>query len=160
MSRTRPVAASTRHTATGLLLLGMAGGLLTGCTRSVEVTPPRHAQACEPATSHWPDRVAHQERRLVKDYGGDPDDARAWGDPAIIATCGWPALGPTSEQCLEVSGVDWVVSPLSDGTKFTTFGTDPAIEVLVPKAYAPEPLVLPAFGPAAQALPTNGRHCT
>ena len=53
-----------------------------------------------------------------------------------------------------------MVSPLSDGTKFTTFGTDPAIEVLVPKAYAPEPLLLPAFVPAAKALPTNGRHCT
>ena len=96
----------------------------------------------------------------MEDQGGDPDDARAWGDPAIIATCGWPALGPTQEQCLQVSGVDWVVSPLSDGTKFTTFGTDPAIVVLVPKAYAPEPLVLPAFGPAAEALPRNGRRCT
>ena len=160
MNRTRPGAASTRHTATGLLLLGMAGGLLTGCSRSVEVTPPQHTQACEAATSQWPDQVAHQEPRPVQNHGGDPGDARAWGDPAIIATCGWPALAPTTEQCLEVSGVDWVVSPMSDGTKFTTFGTDPAIEVLVPKAYAPEPLVLPAFGPAAKALPTNGRHCT
>ena len=160
MSRARPGAVATRHTATGLVLIGIAGGVLTGCGRSVEVTPPPHAQGCEAATSRWPDQVSHQEPRSVTVRGGNGDDARAWGDPAIIATCGWPALGPTQDQCLEVTGVDWVVSPLSDGTKFTTFGTDPAIEVLVPRAYAPEPLVLPAFGPAATALPTNGRHCT
>ena len=53
-----------------------------------------------------------------------------------------------------------MVERLSDGARFTTFGTDPAIEVLVPKAYAPEPLLLPAFGPAAKALPQNGRHCS
>jgi hypothetical protein len=43
--------------------------------------------------------------------------------------------------------------------RFTTFGREPAIEVLVPHAYKPEPLLLPAFGPAAKALPTNGRTC-
>ena len=33
---------------------------------------------------------------------------------------------------------------LSDGASATTYGRDPAIEVLIPKAYAPEPLLLPA----------------
>ena len=32
----------------------------------------------------------------------------AWGDPAVIARCGLPALGPTTEQCISVDGVDWV----------------------------------------------------
>ena len=160
MAGLKPRAATLRHTTTGLLLLGTAGGLLSGCTRSVQVTPPEHVAACEAATAHWPDSVSHQARRPVSVPTGDPADARAWGDPAVIATCGWPALGPTTEQCLEVSGVGWVSTPLSDGTKFTTFGTDPAIVVLVPRAYAPEPLLLPAFGAAAKALPTNGRHCT
>ena len=30
---------------------------------------------------------------------------------------------------------------------------------VVPDAYKPEPLLLPAFGPAVKALPTNGRKC-
>jgi len=51
------------------------------------------------------------------------------------------------------------VRKLSDGAAFTTFGRDPAIEVLVPQAYSPEPLLLPAFGDAARALPANGRTC-
>ena len=53
----------------------------------------------------------------------------------------------------------WIPQSLSDGTRFTSFGTDPAVEVLVPKAYAPEPLLLPVFAPVAKALPANGLAC-
>jgi hypothetical protein len=95
----------------------------------------------------------------VSRTGSRAADARAWGDPAVIATCGWPALAPTTQECLDVDGVYWVVERLSDGVRFTTFGRDPAIEVLVPHAYAPEPLLLPAFAPAVRALPENGRAC-
>lgn len=49
---------------------------------------------------------------------------------------------------------------LSDGASATTYGREPAIEVLIPKAYAPEPLLLPAFGAAATALPRTGHHCS
>lgn len=152
-----------RTTTTGLLVLGVAGGLLSGCSDSVEVTAPPHAAACEPATALWPATVAGKGARAV-DSGGDSTgaaarDAGAWGDPAVIASCGWPALGPTDKECLDVDGVYWVVERLGDGVKFTTFGRAPAIEVLVPDAYKPEPLILPAFGPAAKALPTNGRSC-
>jgi Protein of unknown function (DUF3515) len=152
-------AAPQRTTATGLLVLGVGGGLLSGCSSVVEVTPPQHATQCEPATARWPHRVAGQSPRAVSKSGNRPGDAMAWGDPPIIATCGWPALGPTDKECLEVDGVDWVVEPLSDGVRFTTFGRAPAIEVLVPDAYHPEPLLLPAFGAAAKTLPPNGREC-
>ena len=56
--------------------------------------------------------------------------------------------------------MDWVAHQLSDGTRFTTFGRDPALEVLIPKGYAPEGSLLPAFAAAAQALPQTGRHCS
>jgi Protein of unknown function (DUF3515) len=147
-----------RHTATGLLVLGVAGVALSGCSDAVEVTPPAHAAACEPATAKWPATVGGHARRGV-DVTGDARDAAAWGDPAVIASCGWPALGPTERECLDVDGVYWVAEPLSDGVRFTTFGRDPAMEVLVPHAYRPEPLLLPAFGTAARSLPTNGRTC-
>lgn len=83
----------------------------------------------------------------------------AWGDPAVIARCGMPPLAPTEVECVEVDGVGWIPQALSDGTRFTSFGTDPALEVLVPSRYAPEPLLLPAFSKAAKALPTNGLQC-
>ena len=83
----------------------------------------------------------------------------AWGDPAVVARCGVGAVGPTEVDCLEVDGVGWIPEELSDGTRFMSFGTEPAIEVLVPRAYAPEGLLLPVFGPAARALPRNGLSC-
>jgi len=67
--------------------------------------------------------------------------------------------GPTTDQCLEVSGIDWVAHRLTDGVRFTTYGRKPAIEVLVPSAYQPEPLLLPAFGKAASAVPQGAHHC-
>jgi hypothetical protein len=43
--------------------------------------------------------------------------------------------------------------------RFTTFGRTPAIEVLVPDAYTPEPLLLPAFTAAARAIPQGTHRC-
>ncbi len=148
--------------AAGLLVLGVAGGVLYAVwPRGIEVAAPAHTAACERAMPLMPSTVGpHPSTEAFVADRGDRRDIRVWGDPAIIATCGWPALGPTSDQCLDVDGVDWVAQPLSDGVRFTTFGRDPAIEVLVPNAYAPAPLLLPAFNPAAKALPTNNRTCS
>jgi len=147
----------------GRLVLGVAGGVLgaavlSGCSSAVEVTAPPQARsaACAAAADRWPATVSGKGR---VDTTADTDAVAAWGDPPVIARCGLSALGPTTEQCLDVDGVDWVVRQASDGAVFTTFGRDPAIEVLVPRAYAPEPLLLPAFGPAVTALPSNGRTC-
>jgi len=113
--------------------------------------------ACTAASASWPARVAGQEPTDVR----TPSPAvRAWGAPSIVARCGLEPPGPSALDCLNVDGVDWVVEPLSDGTRFTTYGRFPAIEVLVPNRYAPEPLLLPAFGPSAASLPETGRRCT
>lgn len=149
---------AVRTQATGILVLGVAGGLLCACSSGVEATAPPRAgsPACAKAAHSWPRTVQGQER--VETSAASPAVA-AWGDPAVIARCGLAPLGPTTEECLSVDDIDWVVRRLSDGAAFTTFGRDPAIEVLVPKAYSPEPLLLPDFGAAARALPANGRTC-
>ncbi len=85
---------------------------------------------------------------------------RAWGDPPIVARCGVNPPGPTTDDCLTVDGVDWVATPLSDGTRFVTYGRDPAIEVLIPRGDQPEGSLLPVFAASAGALPTTGRHCS
>jgi len=58
-----------------------------------------------------------------------------------------------------VNGVDWVAHRLGDGVRFTTYGRAPAVEILVPDAYQPEPLLLPAFARAASAIPQGQRRC-
>jgi hypothetical protein len=142
--------------AAGLLVLGVAGAVLSAVwPRGVDVAVPSYrGTGCDPVG--WPSQVGGHELVSTSPLSSR---AAAWGDPAVIATCGWPALGPTDQECLDVDGVYWVVESLSDGVRFTTYGREPAIEVLVPHAYAPEPLLLPAFGPAAKGLPSNGREC-
>lgn len=142
------------------MALGAAAVILVsgtaGCTSAPEVAlaPSAGAPACVgPA---WPGTVSGHERVAT---APESPSVAAWGDPAIIARCGLPALTPTTLECVTVNGVDWVVRELSDGTAATTYGTDPAIEVLVPRTYGPVPLLLPAFEAAAEALPDNGRTC-
>jgi hypothetical protein len=131
--------------------------MLSGCS-SVQVAVPVYAgsAACRTASAHWPKTVGGQPLAPTSSSSGA---VRAWGKPAIIARCGLPAIGPTTDTCLNVSGIDWVAHQLTDGVRFTTYGRSPAIEVLVPSAYQPEPLVLPAFGAAAAAIPQGQRHC-
>ncbi|QKE84220.1 DUF3515 family protein [Arthrobacter sp. NEB 688] len=143
--------ARTRRTAAAL---GAAAVLLCGCSSAVEVSVPGGAAGC--GDPRWPATVGGQERRDTDPAGGA---VAAWGDPAIVARCGVGALAPTETECIEVDGVGWIPSELTDGTRFTTFGTDPALEVLVPSAYDPAPLLLPAFDEVAQALPRNDLRC-
>jgi Protein of unknown function (DUF3515) len=138
-------------------LILIVGGLV-GCSTSVDVADPAEAgsAACRSAAAGWPKTVGGQSLRITS---SSSDAVRAWGDPAIIARCGLPPIGPTTDQCLDVSGVDWVAHQLTDGVRFTTYGRSPAIEVLVPSAYKPEPLLLPAFAAAASAIPQGERRC-
>ena len=132
-------------------------GILAGCS-SVDVTDPADAgsAACRAAAAHWPRTVGGQTLRSTS---SSSNAVRAWGDPPVIARCGLPPIGPTTDTCLDVSGVDWIAHQLTDGVRFTTYGRTPAIEILVPGAYKPEPLLLPAFGDAASAIPQGEHRC-
>ena len=124
----------------------------------MEVVVPAGAasQACRSVAANWPTTVGGQSLRATSPLS---PSVRAWGDPEIIARCGVAPIGPTTDQCLAVSGVDWVAHQLTDGVRFTTYGRSPAIEVLIPSAYRPEPLLLPAFGAAASTIPQGERRC-
>jgi hypothetical protein len=133
---------------------------LVGCSSAVQVRPfeGSDSPACRSVADRWPGTVGGQASRetAVQSRG-----VAAWGDPAIIARCGAPVPGPTEEQCLDVEGVDWVVTGrLEDGVAFTTYGREPAVEVLVPDAYAPEALVLPAFGDAVSVIEQGPHRCS
>lgn len=136
----------------------MAAVVLSGCSSAVEVSVPSagSSPACESAGAALPTDVSGMPRR---DTQPTSPAVGAWGDPAVIARCGVAAAAPTETECLEVDGVGWIPEQLSDGIRFTSFGTEPALEVLVPSDYAPEGLLLPAFAAAARALPPNGLAC-
>ncbi len=113
--------------------------------------------ACARVAQSLPREVRGQARVATS---SDSPAVAAWGSPPVIWRCGVPALGPTTQECLDVDGVDWVVRRLDDGAAFTTFGREPAVQVLVPKGGSPEPLVLPPFSRAVASLPQGDLRCS
>lgn len=111
---------------------------------------------CARADAQWPPTVANQTVRSVTTRSAT---VRAWGVPAIVARCGVSSPGP-SVNCIQVSGIDWVMSSLTDGKEFVTYGRVPALEVLVPVQYSPEPLILGAFTTAARQIPQGPHRCS
>lgn len=132
---------------------------LTACSSSVKVAPFEGADdgSCDVVADAWPATVAGQTPRVT---AVQSSSVAAWGDPAIIARCGAPILGPTTDQCLDINGVDWVATELDDGIKFTTYGRSPALEVLVPQDYEPQALLMPAFTDVAQLMDPGERMCS
>ncbi len=144
--------------ATRAFALVTVGAALAACGSVVEVAPADRAgdPLCAKVAAAWPATVARQNRVATS---ADDSGAAAWGDPAIIARCGVTSPGPTTHDCIEADGIDWVAIPLDDGTRFVSYGRSPAVEILVPDAYAPEGLLLPAFAEAAAHVPQGERRC-
>ncbi len=140
------------------VVAAVVGALAWWHARPLEVTAPSGASdpACADLARSLPATVQRQGR--VRTTSDSPAVA-AWGDPAIIWRCGVTPPGPTTDECIDVNGVDWVRQPLKDGSAFVTYGRDPAVEVLVPDAYAPEPLVLPPFSTVVAAVPQGEHRC-
>lgn len=139
---------------TGCLVLALAG-----CARPVSVAPAPQASAPACASVRWPGALGEAGR--VETDPPSPGTA-AWaqsGRATIVARCGVAVPGPTSDECIAVDDVDWVAHRLEDGMRFTTYGRSPAVEVLVPRDYAPEPLLLSSFRDAARAGAPTGHRC-
>ncbi|KQX69575.1 DUF3515 domain-containing protein [Angustibacter sp. Root456] len=144
--------------AAAVALAAVTAGTVWWLTRPLEVTAPVGAAdpACAELAAKLPASVQGQPRVATS---SDSPAVAAWGDPAVIWRCGVRPPGPTTDECIEVNGVDWVRHPLKDGQSFTTFGRDPAVQVLVPNAYAPEPLVLPPFSDVVAAIAQGEHRC-
>ncbi|GAB6983861.1 DUF3515 domain-containing protein [Nocardioides pyridinolyticus] len=95
------------------------------------------AQACRALVADLPDTVLGEESVEVE---GDTAYGAAWGDPAIVLTCGVGAVDITqAPPCTTVDGVGWVVPEEgADETTFVADGYRPRVQVVVPDDYAPE----------------------
>ena len=127
---------------------------LTGCSGAVEVegAPAGADQGCRDLVAALPSTLAGAPARATT---GAPGTA-AWGDPAIVLTCGTEPPGPTTQECVRVDDVDWVLlAGDADGAILSTYGRDPAVRVEVPGEYGPAPFVLTELGEAVQALPAQ-----
>jgi hypothetical protein len=141
------------------VVAGATAALFLFWHRPVDVALPADADdpACAAMADRLPTRLLGQQQTATSQ--ASPAVA-TWGRPAIIWRCGVEPPGPTTQDCLTVDGIDWIVQPLDDGTGFVTYGRVPAVQVLVPKAYAPETFALPALAPAVSEVPQDEHRCS
>ncbi|GAA4191018.1 hypothetical protein GCM10022219_09270 [Microbacterium oryzae] len=103
---------------------------VSGCATTVHLEPAPRADdpLCAEVSVRMPDTVAGLERHWT-----DAQATAVWGDPtAVILTCGLEALAPTTEQCVTIDGVDWVVDETDrPNLRMTTYGREPAVQVYV-----------------------------
>lgn len=131
---------------------------LAGCTQIVALSPAEDAKnaACAEVVVRLPEQVAGFEQRKT-----DAQGTGAWGDPtAIILYCGVPVPDPTSElPCRTVDGVDWLIDD-SEAPNYilTTYGRDPAIQVIVDNERVGGGSVATDLAPVIRLIPAD-RQC-
>ena len=108
----------------------VAVAVLSGCAPTVNLEPAEQANAPECANMivRLPDTVAELPARNVNSQA-----TAAYGSPtAVIIRCGVERPGPNLLPCFTVDGVDWLRDDTNDPDfVFTTYGLDPATEVIV-----------------------------
>lgn len=132
--------------------------VLSGCTNSVngidraeDATNPM----CSEAMLAMPESVADFERART-----DSQSTAAWGDPAaVVLRCGVPVPGPTTEHCVTANGVDWITEEEGENWRLTTYGRDPAVEVLFDATRAPSSSVMVDLSGTASQIPSE-RECS
>ena len=143
-----------------VLTIGPAMGLVgcSGAASAPQLTPAAQATdaACVAALAKSPATVLGHARTPLSVAG-----AAAWGRPSITLRCGLPEQPPTTDPCLTIGTVDWVVNSTGDPIVFTTYGREPAIQVEVPAAYGQSnaPAALVDLAPVATSLPTTTHRC-
>lgn len=122
-----------RTTIRQALAVGILGAtlLLGGCSPTVALQPADDAinTVCAQVVVGLPETVAGLEQRKT-----DAQGTSAWGEPtAIILRCGVTVPPPTAEYvCYTIDGVDWLRNEEeAPNYIFTTYGRDPAVEVIV-----------------------------
>lgn len=151
-----PIMPRRRNLIVAVPLLALA---LAGCTPIVDLAPaPDSANpACAPMMIALPDQLADQPLRETGSQG-----TAAWGNPSkVVLRCGVNPPGPTTEQCVGVNGVDWVLTqdPKKPETwTATTYGREPATEILFNQNEVASSTVLAQLSGAAGKIPQT-RKC-
>lgn len=115
--------------------------LLAACgATTVPPGPAASDPACAPIVIGAPSTMLGQPRGHTTSQG-----TVVWGsgDDAVVLRCGVVPPGPTTEQCSRLDDnagavVDWIVREDDGYVLYTTYGREPAIDISVPRALAPD----------------------
>lgn len=127
---------------------------LTACAPSVTMTESKDSNnpACAPMMVALPDSLADAKRRTTTAQA-----TAAWGEPSVVVLrCGVTVPGPTTDKCVTVNGVDWVIKEGDGSWTFTTYGRTPATELTLEENKVPSDTVLTQISAAAAKIPAKG----
>jgi hypothetical protein len=139
-----------------LLTASLAGALLSACAPTVDVTAAGDAAnpACAPMMVALPDAIGDAALRKTNSQA-----TAAWGDPSqVILRCGVNVPGPTTDRCVSVNGIDWVIKEGDPVWTLTTFGREPATEILIDPDKISSATVLADLSASAGKIPAS-RNC-
>lgn len=128
------------------LLAGAVLLLLTGCTPIVALEPAENAAdaLCAEVMVRLPDTVPARDGDLTQ-RETDAQGTSAYGEPtAVIVRCGVPVPDPTATlPCYSAGSIDWLLDESDDpNLVYTSYGRDPAVEVIVDQDVAAGGVVL------------------
>lgn len=118
-----------RRAAAAITAAGTAALALSACSPAVDVTAANDAAnpACAPMMVALPDKIGDAALRKTNSQA-----TAAWGDPSqVILRCGVNVPGPTTDRCVTVNDVDWVIKEGDPYYTLTTYGREPATEILM-----------------------------
>ncbi|KRE80130.1 DUF3515 family protein [Arthrobacter sp. Soil763] len=140
-----------------LVVAAAAGALvLSACSPAVDVAPAKDAAnaACAPMMLALPDTIGDAKLRKTNSQA-----TAAWGDPSLVVLrCGVNVPGPTTDRCVSVNDVDWVIKEGNPVWTLTTFGREPATEVLMDPDKISSATVLAELANAAGKIKAT-RNC-
>lgn len=140
-----------------LALVVAALGGLTACAGDypMDAAPNANDPACADVIVRLPDTVAGLDRRTT-----NAQSTGAWGSPAsVLLYCGIVPSGPTTDECVSVNGVDWIIDPSqAPFYRFEAYGRNPGLQVVVDSEAVSGTDVLARLGSSVQVLPQE-REC-
>jgi hypothetical protein len=140
-----------------LALIGSLAAIpLTSCSPPVDVPAAKDAAnpACAPMMVGLPDAIGDYTLRKTNSQA-----TAAWGDPSlVILRCGVNVPGPTTDRCVTVNGIDWVIKEGNPVWTLTTYGREPATEILIDPDKISSATVLADLAAAAGKVPAT-RNC-
>jgi hypothetical protein len=132
---------------------------LTACTPTVALDPAANATAegCAEIIVRLPKNPPTVGNLAARET--DAQGTAAWGDPVgVILRCGVTPPGPSTLPCYTVNGVDWLEdSSGAPNYVFTTFGRNPAVEVIVDSKLASGTNSLNDLSNAVGTIPATKR---
>ncbi|MET3204613.1 UNVERIFIED_ORG: hypothetical protein ABIB21_001402 [Arthrobacter sp. UYEF13] len=138
------------------LAITVSVAALTACSPAVDVTAANDAAnpACAPMMVALPDAIGDAPLRKTNSQA-----TAAWGDPSqVILRCGVNVPGPTTDRCVSVNGIDWVIKEGNPVWTLTTFGREPATEILMDPENISSATVLADLSASAGKIPAS-RNC-